>query len=450
VVLAVAAAAAALSGASPAIALKPCTLPRFVPARCGRLAVREDRRVRDGRKIQLFVAVVRAFGPRPHGPPIFWLSGGPGGAAATDDASFATSSLRTANVKHDIVLVDQRGVGKSAPLVCPKPTGEEGLESARACLAGVRRDPRLYTTDAAMDDVDAVRNALRYKRVLLYGGSYGATAAQVYIARHGTRVAAAILDGGTLLDVPIWARMPRSTQDAFDRLAARCAADAVCRAAFPDVSADLQTAFDALRAKPLDNLGVADAQGLVRYLLRAPETAARVPLILHRAASGNYRELLDLSAELQPAGIETGRKLMYWAIRCGEGWSRLDATEAAQFGAGTQFLETTLAEAETMDFACSLIGPPVPAPDTGVVPKSNVPVLFLVGGMDPQDPLENVATARDSLAKADILVVPGAGHGSLQHGCIPLVAARFFMSYRLTTADRRCAASIVPPPFVTR
>lgn len=69
--------AAAALGASPALPLKPCTLPASVPARCGRLAVPEDRRIANGRKIKLFVAVVRAYGPKPHQAPVFYLSGGP-------------------------------------------------------------------------------------------------------------------------------------------------------------------------------------------------------------------------------------------------------------------------------------------------------------------------------------------------------------------------------------
>jgi hypothetical protein len=77
-------------------------------------------------------------------------------------------------------------------------------------------------------------------------------------------------------------------------------------------------------------------------------------------------------------------------------------------------------------------------------------VLFLVGGMDPQDPLANVADARRSLPKASILVVPGAGHGSIQYGCLSDVAARFFTTHRLTKADRTCAARVEPPEFALR
>jgi pimeloyl-ACP methyl ester carboxylesterase len=269
-IAAVAAAAVALGSGSPALSLKPCVLPGYVAARCGRLAVREDRRVANGRKIKLFVAVVRAFGPRPHREPVFYLSGGPGGAAASGDAAFASRVLFNANRTRDLVLVDQRGVGRSAPLLCR--TVPRSLDDARRCLRETGRDPRRYTTDAAMDDVDVVRQALRYRRIVLYGGSYGATAAQVYVARHGAHVAAAVLDGGTLLDIPIFELMPLATQRAFDRLAARCAADATCRLPFPDVAGDLRAVLARLRTSPIREgafrFDVAAAEDTLRLLLR--------------------------------------------------------------------------------------------------------------------------------------------------------------------------------------
>lgn len=450
-ILAVAAAAVALGG-TPALPLKPCVLPGFVPARCGRLAVREDRRLSGGRKIKLFVAVVTAFGPRPHREPILYFAGGPGGAAASEDAPFAARALLPANRTRDLVLVDQRGVGRSASLVCK--AVPQSIEEAQNCLRAIGRDPRLYTTDAAMDDVDAVRQALHYRRVVLYGGSYGATAAQVYIARHGSHVAAAVLDGGTLLDVPVFERMPLATQQAFDRLAARCTADATCRATFPDVAADLRTVFARLRVAPVADgaftFDVTAAQDTLRNLLRVPAATARIPLILHRAAAGDYRDFLAAWAAIRDDGALTARQLMYWAIVCAEGWARFDEAEVRRWANGTEFLETSLWEAQALEVVCPLLAPPIPAPDTGVVPTSRIPMLFLVGGMDPQDPFENVAAASASFPNAQILVVPGAGHGSLPHGCVPNVVARFFAQHRLTAADRACALKVVPPPFDLR
>ncbi|MGZ4421243.1 MAG: alpha/beta hydrolase [Gaiellaceae bacterium] len=57
--------------------------------------------------------------------------------------------------------------------------------------------------------------------------------------------------------------------------------------------------------------------------------------------------------------------------------------------------------------------------------------------MDPQGPLENVAAASRSLPNSQILVIPGAGHGSVQL-CVPRIAMRFFSSHQLTSADRVC------------
>jgi pimeloyl-ACP methyl ester carboxylesterase len=449
VIAAVAAMAVALGTGTPALPLKPCTLPGFVVARCGRLAVREDRVRPGGRKIELFVAVVPAWGPKPHRAPVFYLSGGPGGAAASGDAAFAVQWLKPANRSRDLVLVDQRGVGKSAPLLCP--TAPQTLDEARACLHDVRRDPRFYTTDAAMDDVDVVRQALHYKQLVLYGGSYGASAAQVYIARHEAHVAAAVLDGASLLDVPLFERMPLATQRSFDGLAARCAGDVACRAAFPDVGGDLRTVLARLRVAPVQegafSFDVGDAEGTIRLALRVPAAAARLPLALRRAAAGNYGDLLDAWERTIADARASARQLMYWAIVCGEGWARTDEAEVRRWAAGTSFLEDMLDQAAAFEAVCPLLGSPLPAPDTGAVPKSRVHVLFLVGGMDPQDPLENVEAAPSSLPNARILVVPGAGHGSLQYGCVPNVAARFFTTHRLTDADRACASAVLPPPF---
>jgi pimeloyl-ACP methyl ester carboxylesterase len=452
--------AAALGARAPALPLKPCTLQRTVAARCGTLAVPEDRSQPSRRKIRVFVGVVRALRAKPRRPPIFWLSGGPGGAAASDDARFVTTTFAGANLTRDIVLVDQRGVGRSAPLFCPQPpplaTEEEAAAYVQSCLRTVGRDPRLYTTDPAMDDVDAVRRALGYSKIALFGGSYGATAAQVYLARHAAHVAAAVLDSGTLLDVPFWERLPLSIQSAFDALVTRCAADRGCRAAFPDAAADLAVVLSRLRATPLEaSLGggttrfdVADAQDTLRELLRVPQWAARVPLILRQAATGDWSGLVD--AWLDSQDLTSGVKLMYWAIRCGEGWSRDDPAEVERLGAGTSFVDASLKMARAQAFVCAQLGTPVPAPDTGVVPRVRTPVLFLVGGMDPQDPFANVVDAPRSMPNAQILVVPGAGHGAVQHGCLPQVAARFFLNHRLAATDRACAARVEPPPFALR
>ena len=65
----------------PTIALQPCEVAN-VSAQCGTLEVFEDRGSRRGRKIGIKVVVLRALG-QATAEPIFWLEGGPGGAATS-------------------------------------------------------------------------------------------------------------------------------------------------------------------------------------------------------------------------------------------------------------------------------------------------------------------------------------------------------------------------------
>ena len=132
--------------------------------------------------------------------PVFYVTGGPGGVA-TEDVPGIASAWSDVNGHRDIVFVDQRGVGKSNPLSCAITT--QGLSVAdlvAACLGQVNGDVAHYRTTDAMDDLDAVRQALGYDKVDIYGGSYGATTVQVYLRRHPENVRTAVLDGVTLLD----------------------------------------------------------------------------------------------------------------------------------------------------------------------------------------------------------------------------------------------------------
>ena len=105
--------------------------------------------------------------------------------------------------ERDIVLVDQRGTGGSNALNCPFPDEDEAADltpaqlraHARDCLASLHADPRFYTTSVAVQDLDAVRAALGYARINLYGVSYGTRVAQHYLRRFPGQVRALILDG---------------------------------------------------------------------------------------------------------------------------------------------------------------------------------------------------------------------------------------------------------------
>src|SRR5258708_18838405 len=159
---------AAAGDAPPAaqLALHECRLEHpqrlaSIAARCGVLKVPEDRTKPGGATIDLSVAVVPALNRRAEAAQLFLLAGGPGQGATAMYLSYAAAFARV-NRNHDIVLVDQRGTGKSAPLSCDYPddwqaTGDfmPALRQATlACLHKYGDRVRFYTSSVAVADVE--------------------------------------------------------------------------------------------------------------------------------------------------------------------------------------------------------------------------------------------------------------------------------------------------------
>ena len=184
--------------------LGDCRLPNLpTAAQCGELEVPEDRGKPAGRTIRIFAAVLPANTVNPKDDPLVILAGGPG-QAASQLAPFA-ARLTELRRTRDVVLIDQRGTGRSSPLTCEafKPRDDDVFETdplprARDCLAELKRqgvDAAQYTTAAWIADLEAMRDALGYPRWNLWGGSYGTRVAQEYLRRFPDRVRTMTLDG---------------------------------------------------------------------------------------------------------------------------------------------------------------------------------------------------------------------------------------------------------------
>ena len=159
-----------------------------------------------------------------------------------------------------MVLVDQRGTGKSNPLTAPPRTRSpqdyltemypvEYVKTMRQALEQ-RADLTQYTTSIAMDDLDDVRAWLGYERINLFGLSYGTRAVLVYMRQHPDRVRSAILMGVA----PTYLKMPlhhaRAAKRAMDLLLEECAGDAACHQAFPQIQRDWEEVLERLGREP--------------------------------------------------------------------------------------------------------------------------------------------------------------------------------------------------------
>jgi pimeloyl-ACP methyl ester carboxylesterase len=209
----------------------------------------------------------------------------------------------------------------------------------------------------------------------------------------------------------------------------------------------------ALRRKPLRadgaTIGAAEVAGTIQALSRTPEGAARIPWVAHEAQTGDWTPLLLTMDELGSGGIPT-RQLTFWSIVCNEPWARWSPARTRAASRGTYLAERTALDAELASVVCS-VWPKAPQPAwSGERVHADVPVLFVVGGADPQDPPANVRDAVRKLPNSRTILLPGGGHGSLHLGCLPRVATQFIERGSAAGLDTRCAARYTPSPFIVR
>lgn len=462
------------AAAQPGIELEDCRLDGVsVPARCGSLTVHEDRAAGDGRTIDLNIVVIPAVSDNPEPDPLFFLAGGPG-QAATALAGPMLPLLADVRRNRDLVFVDQRGTGGSGRLTCAffenevdeEELGESlqvdtlDLDELRKCLAEIEAaaDPRRYTTPAAMDDLDAVRAALGYETINLYGGSYGTRAGLVYMRRHPERVRAAVLDGLAPVSMALPSTVNADAHRALDRLFADCAADAGCREAFPDLPQTFARVIAALEANPrtLDTthprtgepfeltLTAGSFAGVLRGVLYAPTIASLVPYTVARAAEGDFGPYLAQMVTMTDVGeaLDLG---LFLSVVCAEDVPQLADGAAGRLAAdgilGRHMIELTVD-------ACT-VWPAADLPAGYFEPvRSDASTLLLSGDLDPVTPPRWGEDVLAGLSNARHLVAPGAGHGVVARGCADELVAEFIEKGSHADLDASCLERIRRPPFL--
>jgi pimeloyl-ACP methyl ester carboxylesterase len=439
-----------------------------VAARCGQYRVRENREDPQSKELQLHVAVVPALRLKPAADPLFIVSGGPGQAASDFYLSVGPAFSRIRRDR-DLVLVDQRGTGRSNRLDCALPDDSEfvvfdphELQAAvRECLAILPGDPRYYTTSIAVRDLDDIRAALGYSTLNIYGISYGTRVAQHYMRRYPDRVRAAILDGVVPAELALGPDIPIDAQRAIDITLQRCTRDAACAQQFPDVAAQFTALQSRLSKEPVKlsiqhpitgalvqtTLDGARLAAAVRLLSYADETVSTLPLLIHEAQT--LREPQALAAQYLRVESDLEEQIaagMHFAVVCSEDAPRWEKENVSEERLAKTYLGTAFMAA--MRAVC--VGwprGPVDA-DFGEPLQSSVPTLILSGSNDPVTPERYATQIVKRLSQGKHLIAAGQGHGQLATGCIPRLTAEFIAAASTTDLDEDCVRSIRPAPFL--
>ena len=447
-------AAVALAAAqAPALTLKPCAVQE-VRARCGIYLVPENYAKPRGRKLALRVVVVPAWGKEKAPDAVTYLAGGPGGAA-TDLAPMLVNDWPLLIQHRDLLLVDQRGTGVSDAFFCTKSTTPLRTQAelrvfVDKCLALFGGDASQYGTRAAMEDLDRVRAALGYEQLDVVGGSYGATAAEMYVRLHPESVRTAVLMGATALDVPFWSRWAVNAQRALGQVARLCARDADCAKAFPGWTAQfsrLVKRWNAHPAKIAKGVTVTGDQlaGLVQSLLLGLDRSVTLPHLIARTAKGDYRPLNAALTAAASADDSSSRQLMFWSIWCNEPWVGLDATGPWH----TDFDGTATAALAGYRSVCGVFPRRAEPAGLWTLPTgSRVPVLAIEGGADPQDPLSNLPDLKKHFPDSRAVVLPWFGHQFSSGGCVGELITDVVERGTTKGLSTLCVGGLFPPAFV--
>lgn len=469
---------AVVKGEPPAasIVLTPCEVAGPTQAkekaRCGTFEVFEDRALKNGRKIALKIMVFPATGQDKAPDPLFYIPGGPG-SSATEDAPYVAPQYARIREHRDLVFVDQRGTGGSNALDCDffNPSDVRSylgeyfpLEQVRKCRQQLepKANLELYTTPMAMDDLDDVRAALGYKQINIIGASYGTRAAQVYLKHHESRVRTVILHGVSPTNQSMPRDFPQHNERALNGVIAKCAGDDACRAAFPNLAAEVKSVLARLMRGPVEvelkkatestrvTLSRDLAAEAIRYMLYQSVGASRIPLFIHLAARGNFVPLAEAAISYRQQIVATGSNGLYLSVTCAEDLPRINPGEGERNGVNTFLGDYRLRQQRA---ACAL-WPQAKMPSDYAEPtRSGVPALILTGQWDPVTPPLYGDTVAKYLSQSVHVIVPHGGHGfnglnGLE--CIESLIASFVERGTTTGLDSSCVDSISRKGFLLK
>jgi pimeloyl-ACP methyl ester carboxylesterase len=410
-------------------------------------------------------------GLTPSASAVLALAGGPG-QAANPLAGFIAKAIAPALRGRDLIVYDQRGTGRSDPLSCHNSPalehahGEAQLAEQCALQLGPTRGA--FTSEESVQDIEAIREALGYEKLVLYGTSYGTKVALEYAERYPEHVEALVLDSVVLPEGP--EPFSLSSIQALAPVLEELCSEGACAHITSNPLGDLATLAARLRRHALSGsvydgsghrhaatLGEADLFNVLLAGDLNPALRALLPAAVVSALHSDPNPLLRLkllseglipNVPLQPKGSQAEREAgeeednaLFLATSCEEKpfpWQRAaaPATREAEALAALHALpssdlypfDTSTVWVDSLVPVCLDWPNAAPAPPAAS-PLPNVPTLLLSGAQDLRTPTSGARAVVARIPDAQLLVVPYTGHsvlGSDLSDCAAQAVEAFF------------------------
>jgi len=456
----------------------PFDVPEGAPVVCGFVMVPEDHSDPDGTTIKLAVAVVKDESEEHQPDPVILLVGGPG-EKVMQNALAVAMAFGPIRTNRDFIIFDQRGVGLSEPaLECPEWEQElydlldeadpavileasyDGLMECRDRLVSEGHNLSAYTTTQSAADVDAIRVALGYDQVNLWGGSYGSFLAQAVMRDHPEGIRSAVIESVWPLEISFFVEATTSVPNAILRLMDTCAEDEVCDDAYPDLEDVLFETIDQLNAQPVpitvtnpldgqgyDALLTGDAVrgNLVSALYLTPLIPA-VPQAIYDVYNGNYDLMTQLTSQKLLFYSAMSRGMTY-SVVCSEDLIGRTPDDLLDIElALPRQLRSDVEDELVIEYGIFGVCENWPVEEADPSFKdplvSDIPTLILEGELDPVTPPEYGRLVAGHLSNAYFFEFPGFGHAGESTSECALSITAAFINDPTTEPDATCMAEM--------
>jgi pimeloyl-ACP methyl ester carboxylesterase len=449
-----------------------CALPGMSPdigsrLRCGTVSVPRDYDHPGAGTFKLAIVVIHPLVREPKADPVLFIQGGPGSPLTIHAARIARGESATLARNRDLILVDQRGAGRSEPALCPdlsrqqlgvfaqEGSPEDILAAWRSTYADCRRqlarngiDPAWFGTSVTVRDLEIVRRALGVPRWNIYGRSYGTEVAMTLVALYPNTLRAVVLDSVYPPDPLPMTRM-QTFDIALEALFQACRSAPSCTTAHPDLATTYREAMAALATAPL-TITLPPGSGASEIALGPVPFRAAVDLALY------YRPLLAMLPKvIQSVHDRDAASLRPFIAHLTQQF----ITESPGDAVVVECRDRPSLQAPHAN--STLVGGPgivdtrgicrdwiAPGPPASIADASSVPTLLLTGAIDPvtPPPFARIVAAKMG-SRAHVVEFPYVGHDIEESTpCGASLVTQFIVSPE-APINTACVAEILPVAF---
>ncbi len=427
-----------------------------IDAECATFKRHENPSDTNSKLLELSVIKLPSHSSEPTPDAFTLIQGGPGGSSI-DLAVTYNHVLDKIRRKRDIIVIDQRGTGRSNLLTCDIDDLSSQLDLAytkklsKECAEklSVKNDLRFYTTSIAVDDLEALRIAAGYSHFNLYGVSYGTRVVQHYLRKYPSSARSAVIDGVVQVGLNLaGAEIARRWEDSFESINKRCQNDNDCNSSHGNLRTTYNALQDRFKAEPVKVNLPHPTTGLetdytfnenslfiaMRLMAYSTEGSALIPLLLSEALKGNYRFAASQIIILESIFQDQFAIGMHNSVMCAEDAPFVTKQDQAR-AKGTIATELM---SQSLLATCDAWPQGVLDDQFHQPFNSDIPTLILSGETDPITPPANGEIASNMFSNSKHIVVPAHGHGVMARGCVPNLVNLFINTASFEGVDETC------------